>query len=318
MYYRLIWLDKLGAGYYLSFTRQSDTLPGHICPGLLSVPITRRDTNTSNRRIQRGFTVHPDWADVLARVRIVLVGATHPGNVGSAARAMKNMALSRLVLVSCVDSGPDSDAYATASGAYEIVQAAERVPDLATALADSVMAVATSGRLGSKRTTGQTPSELAPEMLETAKSGWVSCVFGRESRGLTNEEMKLCTNHLIIPTDASFASMNLAHAVAVIGYELFSLASRPAGFQVRGPKPATVEELEGMYSHIEEILTRARFLDAHDPLRMMRDVRRILNRARMDSRDVKIIRGIFRKMWNMVRLACGEPLGRSNPASRVE
>ncbi len=274
--------------------------------------------NTSNRRIQRGFAVHPDWAGPLSRVRVVLVGATHPGNVGAAARAMKNMGLSRLVLVSCVDSGPDSDASATASGAYEIVQAAKRVRDLAAALGDSVMAVATSGRLGSKRTTGQTPVELAPEMLETAKYGRVSCVFGRESRGLTNEEMKLCTHHLIIPTSDCFASMNLAHAVAVIGYELFTLASRPAGFQARGSMPATVEELEGMYTHIEEILTRAHFLDADDPLRMMRDVRRILNRARMDSRDVKIIRGIFRKMWNMVRLASGESLGRSNPASRVE
>ncbi len=261
---------------------------------------------TSSRRIQRGFVVHPDHADALGRIQFVLVGITHPGNVGAIARVMKNMGLSRLVMVSCVDCGPKTDAFANASGAYDIVENAVLADHLGKALSTGLMAVGTSGRLGGKRVTGLTPRELVPVMLDRASAGIVSCVFGRESRGLTNEEMKLCSHHMIVPTHAEFASMNVAHAAAVVGYELFSISALPMGFQARRSTPATLAGLEEMYSHIELVLTRAGFLEPGNPLRMMRDIRRILNRAEMDERDVKIMRGIFRKMDNMARIAAAE------------
>ncbi|MEW6352259.1 MAG: RNA methyltransferase [Thermodesulfobacteriota bacterium] len=275
---------------------------------------------TSSKRIQRGFVVHSDHADALGRIQFVLVGVTHPGNVGAIARVMKNMGLSRLVLVSCVDSGPETEAFANASGAYDIVQRALITDDLSGALGTSLMAAGTSGRLGGKRVTGLAPRELVPVMLDRAKTGVVSCVFGRESRGLTNEEMKLCSHHMIVPTHADFASMNVAHAAAVVGYELFTLACRPVGFQARRSQPAAVASLEDMFAHIEHVLTRAGFLRPDNPLRMMRDIRRILNRADMDERDVKIVRGIFRKMDNMVRLATGEirPGYRKQRGTRAE
>ena len=247
--------------------------------------------------------MHPDWAGALSRVRIVMVGITHAGNIGAVARVMKNMGLQNLTLVSSTDSGPDTDAFSRSSGAYEIVEHAQRTESLAEALSDTVMAVGTSGRLGGKRITAQTPEELIPVLMNHALEGPVACVFGRESRGLTNEELKLCTHHIIIPTDAEFASMNVAHAAGVIAYEMFQIACRPVNFQAKRTAPASVQAREDMYEHIQGVLIRAGFLDAANPLRMMRDVRRILNSATMDERDVKIVRGIFRRIDNMMRLA---------------
>jgi TrmH family RNA methyltransferase len=258
---------------------------------------------TVSRKLQRGFRVHPDWSEALKNVHVVMVGTTHAGNIGSVARVMKNMGLSKLTLVSSTDCGPDTDASPMASGSYEIVEHARMCSNLKEALADTIMAVGTSGRLGGKRVTAMTPGEMIPELMQRAKEGAVACVFGRESRGLTNEEMKLCTHHLVIPTDAEFASMNVAQAVTVTAYEIFKIASRPVGFQAKKRLPASVEAREQMYAHIESVLLKAGFLNRTNPLRMMRDIRRILNSADMDDRDATIIRGIFRKVGNMMRIA---------------
>lgn len=240
---------------------------------------------------------------VLGNVRFVMVGTTHAGNIGAVARVMKNMGLRNLILVSSTDCGADTDAKATASGAYDVVEEAHRCDDLAQALGDCTITVGTSARLGGKRTTARPPADVIPELLEGARSGPVAVVFGRESRGLTNEELKLCTHHMIIPTQAEFASMNVAHAAAVVAYELFTSSCRPIGFQARPFHTASLRAREEMYDHIERVLTRAKFLDEANPLLMMRDVRRILNSAAMDDRDVTIVRGIFRKIGNMIRIA---------------
>jgi tRNA (cytidine32/uridine32-2'-O)-methyltransferase len=264
---------------------------------------TEADPMKPSRKIQRGFLAHPDWAAALSRVRIVMVGITHAGNIGAVARVMKNMGLQNLTLVSSTECGPDTEAFARSSGAYDVVERALRLDSLADALDDTVMAVGTSGRLGGKRVTAQPPEELVPDLMHMAMDGPVACVFGRESRGLTNEEITLCTHHMIIPTNAEFASMNVAHAVGVIAYEIFKTVCRPVNFQAKRTPPASVKTREDMYEHIQSVLVRAGFLDASNPLRMMRDIRRILNSAAMDDRDVKIFRGIFRRIENMMRVA---------------
>jgi len=256
-----------------------------------------------SRTVQRGFKVHPDWASALENVHIVLVGTTHAGNIGAVARVMKNTGLRKLTLVSSTHCGPETEAQPTASGAYEIVEQARSLTDVPEALDSMVMVVGASGRLGRKRVTALTPEEVVPELMDAALSGPVACVFGRESRGLTNDELKLCTHHMIIPTDARFASMNLAHAVAVTGYEIFRRGCRPMGFRAQRFQPASNARREEMFAHIETVLIRAGFLDRANPLGMMRDLRRIFNSARIDDRDVTIIRGIFRKMDTMIRLA---------------
>lgn len=256
-----------------------------------------------HRRVQRGFRVHPDWATALENIRIVLVGTTHPGNIGGVARVMKNMGLKNLKLVSSTCCGPETDAFSMSSGAYDIVSKACRFDELRLALSGSIMAVATSARLGGKRTTAKTPSEIIPDLMSKSRTGKVSIVFGRESRGLSNEEIKLCDQHAIIPTDADFASMNLAQAVAIMCYEIFKVACQPIGFKTISFHPAQIESREQMFTHIEEVLIQTSFLPAKNSLRMMRDIRRILNSASMDERDVRIIRGIFRKLDNAVRIA---------------
>ncbi|HTY25394.1 MAG TPA: RNA methyltransferase [Desulfomonilaceae bacterium] len=258
---------------------------------------------TASRLIQRGFRVHPEWAPALENIHVILVGITHAGNIGAIARVMKNMGLHKLTLVSSTSCGPESEALAMASGAYEVVEQAQRIDDLRTALEQTIMAVGTSGRLGGKRTNAGTPAEVIPMLVERALVGPVACVFGRESKGLTNEELKLCTHHMIIPTDAHFASMNIAHAAAVTAYEIFKITSMPVGFQARKTRPASVKSREDMFQHIEDVLTQAGFLDRSNPLRMMRDIRRIFNSAGMDDRDVKIVRGLFRKISNTIRIA---------------
>ena len=254
-------------------------------------------------RSQRGFSVHPQWHDVMAQVRIVLVGMTHPGNIGSVSRVMKNMGLRNLTLVSSTDCGPSTDAFAMASGSYGIVEQARRTDNLRDALNDCLMSVGTSARIGRKRIAASAPDEVIPELLERAKEGPVACVFGRESKGLSNEEMRLCTHHMVVPTDMEFASMNVAHACVVTAYEIFKRTCLPTGFKAAPFIPASVGVREEMYDHIEQVLVRAGFLDESNPLHMMRDLRRILNSAKMDERDVRIIRGVFRKIGNMVRIA---------------
>ncbi len=256
-----------------------------------------------SKRHQRAFEVHPERAAILDNIRIVLVELTHPGNIGAIARVMKNMGLSNLTLVSSTSCGPETEALTRASGAYDIVERAETVESASEAVGDCVMTVGTSARIGKKRVTARTPEEIIPELLDKAAAAPVAILFGRESKGLTNEEMKLCTHHMIVPTDQRFASMNVAHACAVIAYEIFKRSARPRGFKAEKSRPAPIADREEMYAHIEAVLTRAGFLDREHPLRMMRDLRRIFDSASMDERDVKIVRGVFRKIGNMIRIA---------------
>lgn len=232
-----------------------------------------------------------------------MIGTTHAGNIGATARVMKNMGLTKLTLVSSTDCSAETEAFAMSSGAYEIVESAVFFDDPAKALEGTVMAVGTSARVGGKRLYARTPDLMIPELLQKAASGRVAILFGRESRGLTNEDLKLCTHHMIIPTDAEFASMNVAQAVAVTAYEIFKTASRPVGFQAKKLRPASTEVREAMYQHVQQVLVTAGFVKESNPLRMMRDIRRILNSADMDDRDVKIIRGMFRKIGNAIRIS---------------
>jgi tRNA (cytidine32/uridine32-2'-O)-methyltransferase len=255
-----------------------------------------------SRKIQRGFKVHPDWVETLKNVQIVMMGITHPGNIGAVARVMKNMGLKKLTLVSSTDCGPETEAFSMSSGAYDIIQHAVFHDDPAKALEHTVMAVGPSASFGVKRLYARTPDSIVPELLEKAATGPVAIVFGRESRGLTNEELKLCTHHMIIPTDAEFASMNVAQAAVVTAYEIFKIVSRPVGFQAKRLRPASAEVREAMYLHVEQVLVTSAFLKESNRMTMMRDIRRILNSAEMDDRDVRIIRGIFRKIGNAFRI----------------
>ena len=226
-------------------------------------------------------------------IRIVLVGTTHPGNIGAVARAMKNMGLSDLALVNPMRF-PHDDATARASGAADILESAVVVSTLAEALTDCVYVVGASARARSINWPSMGPRDCAERMMLENKQGKVAAVFGPEKSGLQNEDLDLCHTLLTIPTNPEFSSLNLAMAVQVLTYELrvASTLDGGPGFESESP-PATGDEMEHFYTHLERVLTDIDFLDPDNPRHLMRRLRRIFIRARPGQNEVNILRGFL-------------------------
>jgi tRNA (cytidine32/uridine32-2'-O)-methyltransferase len=226
-------------------------------------------------------------------IRIVLVGTTHPGNIGAVARAMKNMGLSDLRLVR-PKIFPHEDATARASGASDILDRAVVCDSLAEALEGCVYVAGASARSRAISWPCMGPRDCAERMIRESAHGVAACVFGPEKTGLHNDDLDLCHTLLTIPTDPDFSSLNLAMAVQVIAYELrvASMLDEGPVFDVEAP-PATSEEMEHFYSHLEKVLRDIEFLDPDNPRHLMRRMRRLFIRARPDKNEVNILRGIL-------------------------
>lgn len=226
-------------------------------------------------------------------IRIVLVGTTHPGNIGAVARAMKNMGLSDLALVR-PRHFPHEEATARASGATDILDNAEVVSTLADALSDCVYVAGASARSRTINWPSMGPRDCAERMISECENGKVAAVFGPEQSGLHNDDLDLCNTLLTIPTDPGFSSLNLAMAVQVLTYELRVASMLDPGptFETEAP-PATSEQMEHFYTHLEQVLEDIRFLDPDNPRHLMRRLRRLFVRARPDNNEVNILRGIL-------------------------
>ena len=226
-------------------------------------------------------------------IRIVLVGTTHPGNIGAVARAMKNMGIGDLVLVKPKDF-PHQDATARASGATDILDAARVASSLADALTDCVYVAGASARSRTINWPSMGPRDCAERMVLESKQGNVAAVFGPEKSGLHNDDLDLCHTLLTIPTDPGFSSLNLAMAVQVLTYELrvASMLNSGPGFESEAP-PASGEEMEQFYTHLKQVLTDIGFLDPENPRHLMRRLRRLFIRARPDKNEANILRGIL-------------------------
>ena len=226
-------------------------------------------------------------------IRIVLVGTTHPGNIGAVARAMKNMGLSDLYLVS-PKVFPHEDATARASGASDILERARVVDSLDQALVDCVYVAGASARSRTINWPCMGPRDCAERMIRENASGDVACVFGPEKTGLHNDDLDLCHTLLTIPTDPGFSSLSLAMAVQVFAYEIrvASMLDEGPVFDVEAP-PATSDEMEHFYTHLETVLRDIQFLDPDNPRVLMRRLRRLYVRARPDKNEVNILRGIL-------------------------
>ncbi len=226
-------------------------------------------------------------------IRIVLVGTTHPGNIGAVARAMKNMGLSDLVLVNPMRF-PHDDAFARASGAADILDSAMVVSSLKDALTDCVYVAGASARTRTINWPSMGPRDCAERMLLEARAGKVAAVFGPEKSGLQNDDLDLCHTLLTIPTNPDFSSLNLAMAVQVLTYELrvASTLDGGPGFESESP-PATGEEMENFYTHLERVLIDVDFLDPDNPRHLMRRIRRLFIRARPDQSEANILRGFL-------------------------
>ena len=226
-------------------------------------------------------------------IRIVLVDTSHPGNIGATARAMKNMGLRELSLVR-PRSFPDADAFARASGADDVLNAARVYETLQDAIAECGLVVGTSSRQRHLHWELHEPREIASQIISASGTGPVAVVFGSERFGLTNEELAMCNLLVTIPTSADYASLNVAMAVQVVTYELWlaQRASRPDQ-PPRDVPLASAEEMMRLYVHLEQVLEEIDFRDRTGGGHLMARLRRLFNRALLDQNEMNILRGIL-------------------------
>jgi len=230
-------------------------------------------------------------------ISIVLVRPKFPENIGSVARAMKNMGLSRLVVVNGC-SPLHANAYKLASGAEDILERAEEFFTLREAISEMGCVVGTTSRRGKERDLDLTPEALVRKLIPLSQKNLIGLAFGSEKEGLTNEELSLCHLSVKIPSMESFPSLNLAQAVMVFSYELFKNAMEVPKKEVQ---LAQAEQLERMLEHMEKTLLRIGFLDSKNPQRIMRVLRKLFGRSQMDEREVQILEGIWSQMDHQFR-----------------
>lgn len=246
----------------------------------------------------------------VSRIRIVLVGTQHPGNIGAAARAMKTMGLSRLSLVA-PQRYPHADAEAMAAGAADVLAAASRHETLAEAVADCRWVAGCTARDRRIALEQLSPREAAPRALVQAAHGEVALVFGRERTGLENHELQLCHAAVHIPADPGYSSLNLAQAVQVLAYELrvaqLERAPPPAPAPDARVEPAASHaEMEGFFGQLAETLDAIDFHKGRTPEAAMHKLRRLFLRAQPDAREVRLLRGVLADAQRMARLAGGK------------
>lgn len=242
-----------------------------------------------------------------SRIRIVLVQTSHPGNIGATARAMKNMGLEKLVLVNPKDF-PSGVALGRAASALDILDKAEVVENLEDAIANCGLVIGTSARSRSIPWPVVDPGECAEKLVAASAQNDVALVFGREDRGLSNDELQLCHFHVQIPTNEEYSSLNVASAVIVLCYEI-----RKAFLQAAEGKPgnseagkdiesdelnwdqplATVADVEALLAHLESVLIKLDFHDPENPRQLMSRLRRLCTRIRPDSMEINILRGFL-------------------------
>ena len=229
----------------------------------------------------------------LDHIAIVLVNPQIPENIGSVARAMNNMGLSRLILVNPKNCDLSRVVKTATGSSIDVVEQMELFDDLGEAVGSFNYIVGTTARLGSQRPALTNPRNLAEKLLSISGNNHVSILFGPEDRGLSNEELRRCHTITTIPT-AHFSSLNLAHAVMILCYELF-LSTREKVDPIR-PRLANSFELEGMYTHLKDVLLKIGFIDQQNPEHWMLNIRRFLSRFPLRAREVRIIRGVCRQI----------------------
>ncbi len=249
--------------------------------------------------------------DYLRHVRIVLSRTSHPANIGAAARAMKTMGLTDLYLVApnlmATPMTPEAmqytgqedfrlpeESFILASGAADVLQRAKIVADLPSALADTVLSCALTSRRRELTSPLQTPRELTPELLALAQAGHkVALVFGNETFGLSIEEVQTCNRLMTISGNPDYFSLNLAQAVQVVCYELFSQVGYEMSHLVSEVNRATSEQVSGMVNHLEQTMEQLDFFRRRNQQRMMRRILSLFNRANPTTEDIDILRGFF-------------------------
>ncbi|OIQ26080.1 tRNA (cytosine(32)/uridine(32)-2'-O)-methyltransferase TrmJ [uncultured Vibrio sp.] len=234
---------------------------------------------------------------MLNNAKVVLVGTSHSGNIGSAARAMKVMGLSQLVLVD-PQCDVDDQTLALAAGASDLVENAVIVDTLSQAVEDCGLVVGSSARSRTLEWPMLEPRECGEKFAIEGQNHPVALVFGRERTGLTNEELQTCHYHVCIPANPEYSSLNLAMAVQTICYEVrvAHLAVEQSQYE---KKPSVQDEyprhkeLEMFYEHLEKVITDTQFISKEQPGQVMNKLKRLFSRARPEIQELNILRGIL-------------------------
>ena len=230
----------------------------------------------------------------LDNVGIILVQPQIPENIGAVARAMHNMGLHRLVLVDPKNCDRDRMSKTATGSSTKVLEDMDIYKNLREALAPFQYLVGTTARIGALRPALTRPRSLAQQMIPISLNNLVGILFGPEDRGLSNDQLRFCHTIATVPT-ASFSSLNLAQAVVIFCYELF-LATDRTQKETSVPRLANSFELEGMYDHLREMLSKIGFLDPQNPEHWLLNIRRFLSRVPLRAREVRIIRGVCRQM----------------------
>jgi len=232
--------------------------------------------------------------NLLNSVKVVLVGTTHPGNIGATARAMKNMGILDLALVEPKEF-PSDVATFRSKAAKDILEKASLHRSLEEAISECELVVGTSARGRTVPWPVLNPREAAEEMRKSSLNGKVAIVFGREDRGLTNEELGLCNFHVHIPSDPEYSSLNLSQAVQILAYEirLSYLQDRHVNKEYWDVELANNEQTERLINHMDELMQEVDFYDVENPRKLLVRVRRFFKRSKIDVMEANIFRGLF-------------------------
>ncbi len=229
----------------------------------------------------------------LDNITVILNKPRYPENIGAAARAACNMGIKQLVVVDPENFDIDRILTLSTHAAADVVRQMDRFDDLQTALAPYHYVVGTTARLGGERQTVTSPSQMAKQLIPISGKNRIALLFGPEDRGLTNEEIRRCHLLVNIPT-AQFSSLNLAQAVMVLCYELYTAALPEA--KTFTPRLASRHELDGMYDQVKDILVRINYIQPENPDYWMNKLRHFFNRMKLRAGEVSILRGICRQI----------------------
>lgn len=233
---------------------------------------------------------------MLENISVVLVETSHPGNIGSAARAMKTMGFSNLVLVkpACF---PDRKAHELASGAFDLLDDATICKTLEEGVADCQLVIGMSARERDLSIPMLKMRQMAEHAVSCAESQRVALVFGRERTGLTNQELSACHYHVKIPTSDTYASLNLSQAVQILCYEVrqyfLTMTEQDNPQPAHYAKMAKKSEVDGFYQHLEKTLIKLEFINPEQPKRLIPKLKRLFNRVKLEAQEVNILRGIL-------------------------
>ncbi|MDA9660946.1 RNA methyltransferase [Gammaproteobacteria bacterium] len=231
--------------------------------------------------------------DSLNSVKIVLVGTTHPGNIGAAARAMKNMGIKSLSLVQPKEFPSDVAIYRS-KAAKDILEHAQVFNTLEEAISDCELVIGTSARGRKVPWPILNPKEAAEEVSRSSSHHKIAIIFGREDRGLTNEELGLCNLHVNIPTDPDYSSLNLAQAVQILVYEIRqAILGEQEDKDYWDVELANNDQTELLINHMDELMQQVEFYDVDNPRKLLLRVRRFFKRSRIDVMETNIFRGLF-------------------------